>query len=33
MILSETINSMVSKEYKERSIAEYQQLITQEFDK
>lgn len=27
MILSETINGMVSKDYKERFIAEYQQLV------
>ena len=27
MILSETINSMISEDYKERFIAEYQQLI------
>lgn len=27
MILSETINGMVSKDYKERFIAEFQQLV------
>lgn len=27
MILAETINGMVSKDYKERFIAEYQQLV------
>lgn len=27
MILSETINGMVSEDYKERFIAEYQQLV------
>lgn len=27
MILSETINSMVSNDYKERFIAEYQQVV------
>lgn len=27
MVLSETINGMVSEDYKERFIAEYQQLV------